>query len=73
MSGHPLEALVWLANSEAAAAMGGLPAGWIVSLGSVWRTHWLGRRDGPSQASASAVRVGFARGAAPDPLDLTFS
>lgn len=49
--GHPLEALVWLASSVDAAPEG-LPPGWIVSLGSVCRTHWL-------QPSESQVRVAF--------------
>lgn len=53
--GHPLEALTWLANSEAAPE--GLPAGWIVSLGSVCRTHWL-------DASESRVRIRFGLGEA---------
>lgn len=41
IDGHPLEALVWLANSAVAEEMGGLPPGWIVSLGSVTKTHWV--------------------------------
>ena len=44
VSGHPLEALRWLANSDVAADRG-LPPGWIVSLGSVCRTHWLARDE----------------------------
>ena len=51
IDGHPLKALVWLASS-AEAAPNGLPAGWIVSLGSVCRTHWL-------QPTESQVRVEF--------------
>ena len=40
INGHPLEALVWLANEQS--AMGReLPAGWIVMLGSVVQTKWL--------------------------------
>ena len=38
LSGHPLEALTWLADSKAAPE--GLPADWLVSLGSVTKTHW---------------------------------
>jgi len=41
IEGHPLKALLWLANSEVGARMGGLPPGWVVSLGSVTQTHWL--------------------------------
>lgn len=55
ISGHPLNALVWLANSQAAHAMGGLPAGWVVSLGSVCRTHWVQRKP------STKVRVTFGR------------
>ena len=41
IAGDPLQALVWLANSEVAIAMGGLQRGWVVSLGSVCQTHWV--------------------------------
>ncbi len=44
INGHPLEALVWLANSEAARGRD-LPADWIVMLGSVVQTKWLDRGD----------------------------
>ena len=56
VAGHPLEALVWLANSEMAAAMGGLPRGWVVSLGSVCKTVWL---DHQPTAARTEVRVAF--------------
>lgn len=41
IEGHPLNSLAWLANSEVAHAMGGLPRGWVVSLGSVTQTQWV--------------------------------
>eukprot|EP00316_Scyphosphaera_apsteinii_P005724 CAMPEP_0119311092 /NCGR_PEP_ID=MMETSP1333-20130426/21634_1 /TAXON_ID=418940 /ORGANISM="Scyphosphaera apsteinii, Strain RCC1455" /LENGTH=273 /DNA_ID=CAMNT_0007315395 /DNA_START=241 /DNA_END=1062 /DNA_ORIENTATION=- len=53
IGGHPLEALRWLASSEA--APNGLPAGWVVSLGSVCSTHWL-------SANESRVHVCFQLG-----------
>ena len=53
LSGHPLEALAWLAGSKA--APDGLPAGWLVSLGSVTKTHWEPR--GPS--APVTVRANF--------------
>ena len=42
--GHPLEALVWLAN-DAARRECDLPAGWIVLLGSVVQTKWVAAGD----------------------------
>jgi 2-keto-4-pentenoate hydratase len=44
INGHPLEALVWLADAEAARGRD-LPAGWIVMLGSVVQTTWVARGD----------------------------
>jgi 2-keto-4-pentenoate hydratase len=44
INGHPLEALVWLANAEADRGRD-LPAGWIVMLGSVVQTKWVERGD----------------------------
>ena len=42
--GHPLEALVWLAN-ETARRDRELPAGWIIMLGSVVQTKWVAEGD----------------------------
>ncbi len=44
INGHPLEALVWLANEQAARGRD-LPAGWIVMLGSVVQTKWVSQGD----------------------------
>lgn len=44
INGHPLEALVWLANAEAARGRG-LPADWIVMLGSIVQTKWVIKGD----------------------------
>jgi len=44
INGHPLEALVWLANEQAGLGRG-LPAGWIVLLGSVVQTKWVTQGD----------------------------
>ena len=58
VQGHPLRALTWLAGSEVVDRMGGvIPPGWIVSLGSVTKTHWLGEKskDGDSQADIRLV------------------
>ncbi len=44
INGHPLEALVWLANFEAVRGHD-LPAGWIVMLGSVVQTRWVSQGD----------------------------
>lgn len=44
INGHPLEALVWLANAEAARNRD-LPADWIVMLGSVVQTNWVAKGD----------------------------
>lgn len=44
IQGHPLEALVWLANQWSAAGKD-LPAAWLVMLGSVVQTHWLSATD----------------------------
>ena len=40
INGHPLEALVWLANEESRRGRE-IPAGWVVMLGSVVQTKWL--------------------------------
>jgi 2-keto-4-pentenoate hydratase len=53
IEGHPLRALCWLADSPVAHAMGGLPAGWVVSLGSVCKTVWV------RPAERTHVRVDF--------------
>jgi 2-keto-4-pentenoate hydratase len=44
INGHPLEALVWLANAEAARGRD-LPEDWIVMLGSVVQTNWVEKGD----------------------------
>ncbi len=44
INGHPLEALVWLVNAEAARGRD-LPADWIVMLGSVVQTKWVEKGD----------------------------
>jgi len=44
IDGHPLAALVWLANAEADRGRD-LPADWIVMLGSVVQTRWVARGD----------------------------
>ncbi len=44
INGHPLEALVWLANAEADRGRD-LPADWIVMLGSVVQTKWVAEGD----------------------------
>lgn len=44
INGHPLEALVWLANHESQRGRD-IPADWIVMLGSVVQTNWLVRGD----------------------------
>jgi 2-keto-4-pentenoate hydratase len=44
INGHPLEALVWLANAEAVRGRD-LPADWIVMLGSIVQTKWVARGD----------------------------
>ncbi|WP_166831457.1 2-keto-4-pentenoate hydratase [Thalassoroseus pseudoceratinae] len=44
INGHPLEALVWLANSESARQRE-IPAGWLIALGSVVQTQWVSRGD----------------------------
>jgi 2-keto-4-pentenoate hydratase len=44
INGHPLEALVWLANAEAVRGRD-LPADWIVMLGSIVQTKWVGSGD----------------------------
>lgn len=38
--GHPLDALAWLANERARLGLG-LPAGCVISLGSMTPVHWL--------------------------------
>ena len=40
INGHPLEALVWLANEQSQRGHE-IPAGWVVMLGSVVQTKWL--------------------------------
>jgi 2-keto-4-pentenoate hydratase len=42
--GHPVNALVWLANQRAALGQG-IAAGEFVFLGSVVETKWLARGD----------------------------
>jgi 2-keto-4-pentenoate hydratase len=49
--GHPMQALAWLAGSDAAHVFGGLRAGQVMMLGSVTPPIWL---DGPCE-----VRVAF--------------
>ena len=44
INGHPLEALVWLANAEADRGRD-LPANWIVMLGSIVQTKWVAKGD----------------------------
>ena len=44
INGHPLEALVWLANAEAARGRD-IPEAWVVMLGSVVQTKWVSRGD----------------------------
>ena len=44
INGHPLEALVWLANHESKRGRD-LPSGWVVMLGSVVQTKWVARGD----------------------------
>ncbi|MCA9011824.1 MAG: fumarylacetoacetate hydrolase family protein [Planctomycetaceae bacterium] len=44
INGHPLEALVWLANEQSARGRD-LPADWIVMLGSVVQTRWVTKGD----------------------------
>lgn len=44
INGHPLEALVWLANEQSMRG-GDLPADWIVILGSVVQTKWVSKGD----------------------------
>jgi 2-keto-4-pentenoate hydratase len=57
IDGHPLNSLVWLANSEVAHSQGGLPRGWVVSLGSVTQTAWVD----PLPRPGAIVRVKFSR------------
>lgn len=54
IQGHPLNSLVWLANSEVAHALGGLPSGWVVSHGSVTKTAWV--RPCPWPGTTVSVR-----------------
>ena len=44
INGHPLEALVWLANEQSGLGRE-IPAGWVVMLGSVVQTKWLSAGD----------------------------
>lgn len=44
INGHPLEALVWLANEQSKLGRD-LPADWIVMLGSVVQTKWVSKGD----------------------------
>ena len=44
INGHPLEALVWLANAEAARGRD-LTRDWIVMLGSIVQTKWVEQGD----------------------------
>jgi len=59
INGHPLEALVWLANAAAVRGRN-LSADWIVMLGSIVQTKWVSKGDvvaveieGLGKASAS--------------------
>ena len=44
INGHPLEALIWLANTEAERG-NDLPEDWIVMLGSIVQTKWAQKGD----------------------------
>ena len=44
IKGHPLEALIWLANFEAGQGHD-LPSDWIVMLGSIVQTKWVEKGD----------------------------
>ena len=44
IDGHPLEALVWLANTQSVRERE-IPAGGLVTLGSVVQTQWVARED----------------------------
>jgi 2-keto-4-pentenoate hydratase len=57
LMGDPLAALAWLAESECAAAFGGLRAGQVVFLGSVCTPVWL---EGPGLVSVRFEGLGEA-------------
>lgn len=57
LMGEPLAALAWLAESECAAAFGGLKAGQVVFLGSVCTPVWL---TGPCRVTVSFDGLGEA-------------
>ncbi len=57
LMGHPMEALVWLANRRAALGRG-LAAGQFVSLGTVTPVQWL---PGPAEARIEIEGLGEAR------------
>lgn len=44
INGHPLEALVWLANGQTSRGLS-IPADWIIMLGSVVQTKWVSQGD----------------------------
>ena len=60
--GHPLDALIWLADHRAGRGLG-LRAGDIVSLGSLTETHWLAPGDEAEIEieSLGMVRIGYGR------------
>lgn len=62
IEGHPLNALAWLA-SDPSAAPDGLAEGWVVSLGSVTKTHWV---EAPEAGGEVAVRADFRLGGSAD-------
>lgn len=66
IDGHPIEALVWLANSDWARANGGLPRNWVVSLGSVVKTFWVDGGGGgdlkKGRGDTTEIRVEFSFG-----------
>lgn len=53
--GHPLQALAWLAGSNAAGVFGGLRAGQVMMLGSVTPPIWL---DGPCEVQVTFDGLG---------------
>lgn len=53
--GHPLQALAWLAGSDAAGVFGGLRAGQVMMLGSVTPPIWL---DGPCEVQVTFDGLG---------------
>ncbi len=55
--GHPMQALTWLAGSDAAGVFGGLRAGQVMMLGSVTPPIWL---DGPCEVQVMFDGLGEA-------------